>query len=1016
MYLKSLEMHGFKSFSQKTVLEFMKNNNGRYSITGVVGPNGAGKSNIVDAVRWVMGEQSMKTLRGKKGEDIIFSGSESKGKMGLASVTLTLDNTDGKLPIDFEELVITRRYYRSGDSEYIINGKSVRLLDLQLLLAKAQFGQSSYGVIGQGMIDRLLLQTPQERKDFFDEACGIKEFQIKRHQAALKLHRTRENLDQADLLLNEVAPRLRSLSRQVKKLEKRQDVELQLREAQEQYYTTLYKYNQSQLDELNSELAGINKEYAAASQRLSSLQEELGKLAREESRQEVFAQLQQKYRDIVREKNTLEREQAVLAGKLQTEYSKAGKQNVGWLQKKISELQIAQEKLARDLTEAENLVEKSAAQILNQRQKIEKMMVERTEVRGRIVNIEQRLMQLKSEQSFLQYSGLKAVQAVLEERHRLGNIYGTVAQLGEVDEKYRLALDVAGSNHLSSIIVDNDRTAQTCIEYLRRQQLGIATFLPLNKIKPRLMSQDVQGLINKKGVHGLAVDLVKFDNKFSDIFSYALGNTLIVEDMNVARVIGIGRVRMVTLTGDIVEVSGSMKGGYRKKGQNRGLSFSYGDSSFLLAGNLGSQEEELEDWQKKLGEAERNYEKAQEGLHELQSQVHLAGGKADLLGRQKQDLDRELASLQQELAQHEMSPEEYGQSLRGISQQKDGLDKQIIALDRDLQHMENKIGDFNKQEESKKQRIFELQEIMQAEQGSLNKIVDERNQKRVAVAKLETKQEDLAQEVYQEMHIALSAISERGVKIIDIDGLELLQQEIQKMKYQLSLIGGIDDEVIAEYQETKERHDFLATQLDDLQKALENLEKLVVELDEIMKKKRDKAFKQIKKEFARYFELLFEGGKADLVELYGEVDEEVDDEEVIVEVKPVRKRGDKLLMGIDVVACPPGKKIKNLQALSGGERTLTSLALLCAVLYTNPSPFVVLDEVEAALDEANTERFNKILHELAVQSQFIVITHNRVTMHAADALYGVTMGNEGISHLLSVKLSEAEKVAETELE
>jgi len=1011
MYLKSLEMHGFKSFAQKTVLEFMKNNNGRYSVTGVVGPNGAGKSNIVDAVRWVMGEQSMKTLRGKKGEDIIFSGSESKGKMGMASVTITLDNSDGKLLIDFDELVITRRYYRSGDSEYVINGKTVRLLDLQLLLAKAQFGQSSYGVIGQGMIDRLLLQTPQERKDFFDEACGIKEFQIKRHQAALKLHRTKENIDQADLLLNEVSPRLRSLSRQVKKLEKRQDIELQLRAAQEQYYATLFEYNQSQLDELNSELEKINKEYTNASEKLGSVQEELSKLAREESRQEVFAQLQQQYQEIVREKNTLQREQAVLTGKLQSEYSKAGKQNIGWLNKKISELKMEQEKLERDLTEAENLVEKSAAQILEHKQKIENLMVERTEIRGKIVNIEQRLMQMKSEQSFLQYSGLKAVQAILEERHRLGNIYGTVAQLGEVDEKYRQALDVAGGAHLSSVIVDNDKTAQTCIEYLRQQQLGVATFLPLNKIKPRIVAQDIQKIVEKKGVHGLAVDLVKFSTKFADIFSYALGNTLIVENMDVAREIGIGRVRMVTLDGDIVEVSGSMKGGYRRKGQQKGMSFSYGDSPYLLDGNLEGQEEELETWQKKLSQAEINYEKAQEGLRELQAQAHIAGSKADLLGRQRQDLGRELASLEQELAQHGMSSEEFGQSLHEIGNQKEDMDKQIVALDKDLRHMENKIGDFNKQEEGKKQRIFELQEVMQAEQTSLNKIVDGRNQKRVAMAKLETKQEDLAQEVYQEMHLALSAIVKRGVEIIDIDGIEVLQQKIQKMKYQLSLIGGIDDEVIAEYQETKERHDFLTTQLDDLQKALDDLEKLVVELDEIMKKRRARAFKQIKKEFSRYFDLLFEGGKADLVELYGEEEEEEDEDE-LEEVKLVRKRGKNILMGIDVIACPPGKKIKNLQALSGGEKTLTSLALLCAVLYTNPSPFVVLDEVEAALDEANTERFNKILHELAVQSQFIVITHNRVTMHATDALYGVTMGNDGISHLLSVKLAEAEKVAE----
>jgi len=1024
MFLKSLEIHGFKSFAQKTVLDFGAPQNSKHSVTAVVGPNGSGKSNISDAIRWVMGEQSMKALRGKKGEDIIFSGSESKGQMGMASVSLTLDNADGRADVDYEELVITRRYYRNGDSEYLINGAPVRLFDLQLLLAKAQFGQGSYSVIGQGMIDRLLLQTPQERKDFFDEASGIKEFQIKRHQAALKLARTKENTAQAELLLQEIEPRLRTLSRQVKKLEQRQEVEIELREAQESYFATINNHNQAQLDEITAGLVQVNNEYNKVNEKLTAVQTELANLAREGSRQEQFGELQRAYQEIQHRKNNLERESAVLSGKLQTEYSKVGKQNLGWLENKIKDLKLDKEKLDKDLGDAENLSDGAVENILKQKKFIEDIVFSRTEAKSQLAGIEQKITQVKSEQSYWQFSGLKAVQAVLEERQRLGNIYGTVAQLGEVQEKYRLALDVAASSHLSSLITDSDRTAQAGIEYLRSHQLGVATFLPLNKIKPRLVSQDIEELQKFPGVHGLAVKLIKFDARFADIFSYVLGNTLIVENLDTAREIGIGRVRMVTLTGDILETSGTMKGGFRQVDKRRGLSFSHGDSPYLMQEEIMNQEEKIADWQNKLAELENSFEKAQEELRSLQTEAQIATSRAQMFAGQKQAVDKELAGFEQELKYNNMSPEEYTASLKEITGQKNDLEKQIKILDKELSDVEELIIEFNQSEEAKKQRIFALQELVQEEQQKLNKIVDERNSKQVAIAKLETKQEDLSNEVYQEMQTALSAVLARGPKILDTAEIDLTQQKIQKLKYQLSLIGGIEEEAVQEYQETKTRYENLSTQLKDLKAAMEDLEVMVAELDEVMKKKRDKAFKQIKKEFARYFELLFEGGKADLIELYGEVQdtegtEEMENTENLENISgenpsaPLRSvQGKQMLVGIDVTACPPGKKIKNIQALSGGERTMTSIALVCAILHTNPSPFVVLDEVEAALDEANTLRFTKILQELVLQSQFVLITHNRATMHAADALYGVTMGVDGVSKLLSVKLSEAEQVSE----
>src|SRR3989339_1629157 len=945
MFLKKLEIHGFKSFAQKAVLDFVEpqpfdfaqGKNNRNSVTAIVGPNGAGKSNISDAIRWVMGEQSLKTLRGKKSEDIIFSGSEGKGQMGMASVSMTLDNKDNRAPIDYEELVITRRLYRNGESEYLINENSVRLLDLQILLARAQFGQGSYSVIGQGMIDRLLLQTPQERKDFFDEASGIKEFQIKRHQAALKLRHTDENIKQAEMLLQEVEPRLRVLSRQVKKLERRQEIELDLREMQEKYYATAYQQVQTQLDALNQELGKINKEYSETSQRLTTIQTELANFARGGSRQDQFNELQTGFQNIVREKNNLERERAVLTGKLQSEYSQAGKQNVGWLESKIEELKSEQERLNKELSGAQVIADKINIEADKGGNRMRELTLERAEAKTKLSELEQRIAQVRNEQSFWQYTGLKAVQAILEERQRLGAIYGTVAQLGEVEEKYRMAMDVAAGSYLSSIVVDSDRVAQTCIEYLRGHQLGVATFLPLNKIKPRFTPTDAQDLLNRKGVVGWAVDLAKFERKFADIFSYVLGNTLVVENLDAAREIGIGRVRMVTLDGDVLEVSGSMKGGFRKNERQRQIGFSKTSSPHMIENSLTAEEEKLTSWQKRLSEIEMESVQAEEAWRRAQTDLQVAMAKLEVARAQKNDVDKNLAGFEQERAQCFMSSEDFSASLKKVAEDKIVLDKKIEELEAKAKLAEEKMQAFNAEEEEKKQRVFALQTTMQDE-------------------------------------------------------------------------------------ETKTRHESLTVQLTDLKKALDDLGGLIVELDELMKKKRDKAFKEIKKEFSRYFELLFDGGKASLEELYGDIetapevagteageeilemrDKEISgDKEIVIEKK--RKQ---VLLGIDVIATPPGKKIKNIQMLSGGERTLTSIALVCAILRTNPSPFVVLDEVEAALDEANTLRFNRILHELSELSQFVLITHNRATMHAADALYGVMMGGDGTSHLLSVKLEDA---------
>lgn len=1008
MFLKRIEIQGFKSFADKTVLDFLPEQKGKQSITVIVGPNGSGKSNVADALRWVMGEQSMKMLRGKKSEDIIFSGSENKGQMSMASVFITFDNTDKKAPIDYEELVIGRRLYRSGESEYIINGHDARLIDIHILLAQAQTGSGAHGIIGQGMIDKMILQTADERKDFFDEASGIKEFQIKRHQAMLRLNRTREHIGQAELLFGEIAPRLKILSRQVEKLNERQEVEVELRELQERHYATLSAQFRTQINILKNEIFGIDDALRVSEKNLTSIQEELASLSRESSRQEIFTELQNEYQDVVKQKNALERELSILEGKSQSEYRKAGAHQVGWMKEKVETLKIDEATAEKEILTIEKETDAKNIQVNTLQHELQRINISKVALRGDITRLETETTYAKAEQSVFQLTGLRAVQAVLEARSNLGEIYGVVAQLGKVQKEYVVALDVAAGSHLSSIVIQDESVAKKCIEYLRAGQFGFATFLPLTTLRPRQMPDMVKNLLKEQGVRGLAMDLVQYNGKYQDVFSLIFGSTLVVEDMETARAVGIGRIRMVTLQGDLFETTGVVKGGYRRGREDR-LSFAAGSAAFTDF-DVAISEAELKNKRAELEHLEIRFEACRTELQQCSGELLFLKSKMDLQENQRKNISSEIAALEHELNLETLSPEQYTEVLKDIDAQKQMIAGTMLELDEDIKAAENKVNNFHAEEEVKKQRVFALQDAMQELQHTVNTSMSEKNTRQVELAKLETREEDIARETFEELHVSLDSIASRGHEIFEAKAHEEAIVRIQKLKYTLSLIGGIDESVVAEYEETKSRYDHLDGQLKDLKHTLNDLETLVEELDLLMKKRRNKAFKEIKKEFGRYFAILFDGGNADLIEVYE--DEEPSEEEKLTqgeEGEPESsEKKKKILKGIDILACPPGKKINNIQALSGGERTLTSIALICAILRTNPSPFVILDEVEAALDEANTLRVVQILKELAEASQFIIITHNRVTMHAADAIYGVTMGGNGVSQLLSVKLEGAQ--------
>ncbi len=742
MYLQSIEVQGFKSFAQKTRIQFIPPTGGRQGVTAIVGPNGSGKSNIADAIRWVLGEQSLKIIRGKKTEDVIFGGSEKKSRMGYAEVTLTLNNEDGTIkpaestddhPMDYSEISITRRVYRDGEGEYLLNGSRVRLVDIQLLLARAHFAEKSYTVVGQGMIDHMLMATSAERKTFFDEAAGIKEFQIKRHQTVLKLNATRENLHESRMLLSEIEPRLQSLTRQVKRLEKREEVEAELHTAYIRYYGGQWVRIQEQLSRVLVERDQIGVEQKAVQAAYDAAFAQLRSMEVQETKSDVYSQLQKEYDEVHRERT----------------------------------------KLREEIIRLKNAIEVATVRASSQQK----------------------------------WAPLPLTKIITE----LEAIRDEVAH------------------------AQNERDLS-------------------------VLERFVKGVLGKV---------------------------------------------------------------------------------------------------------------------------------ASLIERLQQPAPQQPAAFVDTKAQAEIAE----------------LEKTLVLIEEKAIHLQERIASVSREEQEKKSAFFALQRELQDKQKQLHTTEQRASGIAVDLARIETRRDTLLEEIDREVSQYRTEIETLAPEIARTVDVAALQQDVYRLRRQLELIGSIDPEVMKEYEVTRERHAFLDEQVRDLDTAIAQLEKGIVELDAITTKRRATAFAQINREFGRFFATLFNGGRAEIVEVRQSPKEQIATDETgeVAEADPTAET----LVGIDIVASPPGKRVTDIAVLSGGEKALTSVALICAILSTNPSPFVVLDEVDAALDESNSVRFGAIIAELATQTQFVAITHNRATMEQAQLLYGVTMGDDGVSRVLSVRLEDA---------
>lgn len=895
MYLEKLEINGFKSFANKSELVFTP------GITSVVGPNGSGKSNIADAIRWVLGEQSMKTLRGKRSDDVIFAGTDKKTRLGLAEVSLYLNNEDKSAPVDYSQLVITRRVYRDGHGEYFLNKAPARLQDIVMLLAQMNFGQRSYSVIGQGMVDSVLSMSATERKTLFDDAAGVRQYQLKKEEAILKLQHTRDNLSQARILMQEIEPRLRSLTRQIKRLERREEVEKNLFETQRQYYSRQWAEISDHLAEVEQAIDKQDGERKTVSDTQKEIQKGLEKFEKEKTTDEAFQQLQREYNQILEEKNRFLEEQAELKSRLEIQARNEGASDLVWLTKRRDEL----DRQAKDLNDELKVVGQAHARLQRQHQDKEKehnvLLKEFEGLEQQLVDIRQ---QLTSDQTI-------QIEDIKHEIDKLDAIHEALA-------KYVATDDVSVFTKVRREI---ERFAERLQSFRKRVDQSSSVAHPGSYLE--LQTQLADLFKNK-------------DNLVNEISSLAVQ----------------------------VEVKADVK--------------------------------------KRLQE-------------------------------QLQTIDAERLKITTQIARTQKSPNSKEEAYQDFLKANDDLRKRLGDIDTRLAAVREKISDYSDVEQQKKQELFGLQKRFRDTQHQLNDLTNAINELQVDLARTETRKEDLDREMREAMTAERldAVIAMAQTKAWDRNlHPDDLGTEIQRLKHQLELIGGIEEGTSDEYHQTNERFEHLSKQSTDLEESIIKLEQVIEELDETIKKRFDIAFDRINAEFQRFFRTLFNGGQAKL-SLIKEVipdptvaidaadeddddeDEDDDDEDDAEEETPVVKKAgpqEKVITGIDIQASPPGKRLKGIGMLSGGERALTSIALICAIIYNNPSPFIVLDEVDAALDEANSRRLASILTKLVNRTQFITITHNRATMEQSKILYGVTMGADGVSKLLSMKLEDAEDV------
>ncbi|GEK91209.1 chromosome segregation protein SMC [Alkalibacterium kapii] len=1180
MQLKRLEIKGFKSFADKTVIDFTD------GITAVVGPNGSGKSNIIEAIRWVMGEQSAKTLRGGRMHDVIFSGTDSRKAINIAQVTLILDNSDNFLPIDFEEVSIGRRINRNGDSDYFINKESCRLKDIIDLFMDSGLGKESFSIISQGQVEAIFNSKAEDRRAIFEEAAGVFKYKIEKEKAERKLFETQDNLDRVQDILYELKDQLEPLKKQkdiaqsyLSQKEELTDLDIALSVLKIDQYVLEQKENKGKINRLDHDLKELEVRIGQESGELKKKRSELDVIEekREAIQEKMLTSVQQTERTeaqlrLVEEKerhqdaflsekeNSLKKEQIRLATLnddydtlkvayekqsaqaeklkkerdrftsqlerlmgnkdeaiegLRSEYMDAMqlktslKNEEMYLEREHQQAQINTKKYRKALDKVDqNLDEKRVEHQENDKALTEikseiddllktytskKDVLEQTqelykEKTGRLNQLNHDLQRAQAKQSSLKemqenYAGYFAgVKAIMRSKDKQEGIVGTVADMMDVPSEVTEAIDVVLGAASQFVIVEDEKAGRSAIAYLKNKKAGRATFLPLTTIKKRFISPGkLQNVKAMDGFIGVASELIHYDDKVKNVMENLLGQTIVARDLQSANAIAKAlsyTVRIVSLDGDVMNAGGSMTGGGGKRSSNAHLFSQKKEQKVLrieideLEQRYSLREKEMQTLQNKIDGISRELEKLRTAGEEKRLAERQLEQIVDGLTETLRRLEREAKGLQFELEEAEREETEVTANLKDVKENRKLSETELERLKHELDQLTNEKEDkqvqkerlererdvvseqWNKEREtlaSTRSKVEGIKSQIKEAKVSLSNIKAELTQlqeggqleskedlhEKLELLKLESEQLKVQENALKTKHSALdervrsldesvtyaiqrkSELTDQKNKLdialsrsdVSMDHLlEYLSEEyavsyeeakanqpenidpgdtkkrVKLLKRGIEELGPVNIGAIEEYERVSERHDFLAAQQTDLLEAKEKLYDTMDQMDKEVKRRFFETFSQVKEQFALVFPRMFGGGKAEL---------------------RLTDPDDLLHSGIEIIAQPPGKRLQSLSLLSGGERALTALSLLFAIIQVKPIPFCILDEAEAALDEANVTRFGRYLHEFASDTQFIVITHRKGTMEEADSLYGVTMHEKGVSQLVSVHLKDA---------
>ena len=1004
MYLKALEIQGFKSFPDKTRLTFEKD------ITAIVGPNGSGKSNISDAILWVMGEQRSKALRGSKMEDVIFGGTEKRSPLGFAQVSLIIDNSARIFDSDSPEIMLTRRYYRSGESEYFINRESVRLKDINSLLMDTGLGRDGYSIIGQGRIAEIVSTKSTDRREVFEEAAGISRFRYRKEEAERKLEKTEDNL----LRIND---KIEELEMQVGPLKKQAEVarrylalrdELKLREISAWMAT---------LDKLHEQAVSVNQEYDQATRSLEKAKSDLEALyassgsITERMHQKDVESEQTRERLSLAESAAAECDSAAAVLRANVQSSVESKermlQDIAEQESRADEIRAGIESgrarlaeiaaelaaLAEETKQNNNVLEGCRMKLQNRENMVAQLSEKATSLAVELRSMDGRIRMLADmEKEYEGYS--RAVKTVMRESERgnLRGVHGPVANLIRADDECALAIETALGAAAQNIVIDSQNDGRYAIEMLKRMDAGRATFLPLDTIRGSVMKDAPE---RDPGFVGVAYELVKFDPAYEQIVANLLGRTVVAESLSdairMSRQNG-SRLRIVTLDGQLINPGGSMTGGSSAK--NSGILSRANELEKLrrqrekAAENERKCSEELErarsnqaavryqldmaledqaELRSRVSSFEAEQRTTENNGHQLQVLLDSLTGDSDVRRSAVEAADRQIEGFRQRLREKEQQLEADRETIRGIREEIDRIARSKLEL------------------EGKRTRAEKEAQSRNAEILDLGNVVARLEQKKLAADMEEKQILDKLWENYELSHTTAEALRQ------PVESLPRANKEIADLRRQINALGTPNLGAIEEYERVNSRYAFLSEQRDDVEKAKKELLDIIRDITGEMETVFLTQFKAIDAAFRETFLELFGGGKAALM---------LEDENHVLEC------------GIEIKVQPPGKALSTISLMSGGEMAFVAIALYFAILKVRPTPFCVMDEIEAALDEANVSRYASYMRRMAGKTQFLVITHRRGTMEEADMLYGVTMQEKGVSTVLELDLETAQKTIE----